>query len=63
MNSDRNTLKTAPNFPYTPIFMVFKKEDKKNPILYSSTIFTPQELKTFIENTISYKLVDTQKLE
>ncbi|EAR83568.3 thioredoxin (macronuclear) [Tetrahymena thermophila SB210] len=61
MNSDRNSLKTAPNFPFTPVFMVYKKEDKTNPIMYSNTIFTPQELRIFIENTISYKILDVEK--
>lgn len=28
MNTDKNTIDCAPNFPYTPVFQVFKSNQK-----------------------------------
>jgi len=58
MNSDRNTLKTSKNFPYTPVFMVFKKHCKENPFIYRSDKFTPKLLKDFLEVTAEFDLID-----
>lgn len=59
MNSDRNTLRTAANFPYTPVFMMFKKNGNTDqPYIYRSDKFTPRLLRDFLEVTADFTMID-----
>ena len=51
LNNDRNTIVCSVNFPYTPVFEIFKKDAKKTPYIYRNQKFTPEMLKQFIEIT------------
>jgi len=57
MNSDLNQLSSFPNYHYTPIFMVIRKEDKTHPFLYKSPFFRPELLKNFIDITLDQELI------
>ena len=48
LNSDNNVLSCSSNYPYTPIFQVFKNGCKNRPFVYRSNKFTPEMLKDFI---------------
>ena len=57
MNSDTNHPDCFPNFQYTPIFMVLRKEDKNSPYIYRSQWFTPDLLKNFLDVTLKADLL------
>lgn len=57
MNTDFNTLSKGENFPYTPVFQVYKNGNKEYPYVYRSEKFTPELLEDFITVTSQFKLI------
>ncbi len=57
MNSDHNEIDCMRRFNYTPVFLVFKAGEKKNPCIYLNEKMTPDMLKAFIENSVDYKVM------
>ena len=62
INSERNTLEHLPNLPYTPVFMVLKKEEKTKPFVYAAQYGYPAFLKDFIDITLKQQLIP-EKIE
>ncbi len=57
MDTDLNTLDCAPNYPYTPVFLVYKLGAKETPYIYKNDKFTPQLLKDFCTITCEFALI------
>jgi len=58
INTDKNTLSYLPNYPYTPVFLVLKKEDRTKPYIYKPISGHPDKLKEFIDITTSQNWID-----
>ena len=58
MNSDKNKLKEHENFSYTPVMMMFKKENKNKAYKYNSTTIYDTEVFNFFDITRSFTLID-----
>lgn len=63
MNSENNDVDCMRNFHYTPVFLVFKPGMKKNPCIYLNEKMTPDMLKTFVENSIEYKILSEETVK
>ena len=63
MNSDHNEVDCMRRFNYTPVFLVFKAGNKKNPCIYLSEKMTPDLLKAFVENSVNYAVINEETLK
>ena len=63
MNSDHNEIDCMRRFNYTPVFLVFKAGEKKNPCIYLNEKMTPDMLKAFIENSVDYKVMSNENVK
>ena len=60
MNSTNNETNCFMNFPFTPVFMLFKKGSKKFPYIYRSQFATQKLLDDFFQITNEFELIDSK---
>lgn len=61
MNNNKNYSPQLKSYPYTPVFMLFRKEVKDRPFVYQSQFCNLRLLKDFYQLSTEFALIPEEK--